>query len=231
MKRALLYSFFFVCFINKAQNPFIPFRTSLQIENYHAAQKILDSCSFAKYQQDSVLFYKGLLTLKKGNLKGARTICTNLKETYPTFTEVHYLSAMIYFVDQNYGNSISEFGLVIKKDPTHIRALFNRALAFGMLEDYSSAIKDLGDCITLNPNYGFAYYSRAYWFEFTNKINEAKNDYEKSIQLDPKNYDAYFGLAYIYRNQKDTAKACEIISRAISAGSQIAEELKGNFCR
>jgi len=231
MKSFLLYSFFFFCFVIKAQNPFVYFRTTLQNENYQASQKILDSCSFAKYQQDSVLFYKGLLTLKKGNLKGARTICNNLKDTYPAFAEVHYLSAMIYFVDQNYGNSISEFGLVIKKDPTHIRALFNRALAFGMLEDYSSAIEDLSTCISLNPTYGFAYFSRAYWHEFTNKFNEAKSDYEKSIQLDPKNYDAYFGLAYIYRNQKDNLKACETIGRAISVGSQIAEELKGNFCR
>jgi Tfp pilus assembly protein PilF len=76
-----------------------------------------------------------------------------------------------------------------------------------------------------------AYYSRAYWNEFSNKYEEAKADYEKSLQLDPKNYDAYFGIAYIFKNQKEYGKACETINRAIQAGSQIAVELKENFCR
>ena len=231
MKCVILHIFLLGSFFLKAQSPFIIFRANLQVDNYQGSQRILDSCSFAKYQQDSVLFYKGLLTLKKGNVKGARTICTNLKSAYPAFTEVHYLSALIYFLDQNYGSSINEFSTVIKNNPNHFKAIYNRSLAYGMLEDFTSAINDLGSCITLDPNYAMSYYSRAYWYEYTSKYEEAKKDYEKSIQLDPKNYDAYFGLAYIYKNQKDNTKACETISSAISAGSQIAEELKENFCR
>jgi len=231
MKIFVLHILLLIGFLLKAQSPFIIYRTSLQADDYKGAQRILDSCSFSKYQLDSVLFYKGLLILKKGNIKGARAICSSLKDAYPSFTEVHYLSALIYFLDQNYGTSINEFSIVIKNNPNHFKALYNRSLAYGMLEDFKSAIDDLSTCITLDPNYALSYYSRAYWYEYTGKHAEAKIDYEKSIQLDPKNYDAYFGLAYIYRNQKDNTKACETISSAISAGSQIAEELKENFCR
>lgn len=231
MKFNTLYIFLLLGFVFKAQSPFNAFRTSLETDDFKKSQSILDSCSFAKYQLDSVLYYKGLLTLKKGNIKGARTICTSLKDTYPSFREVHYLSALIYFVSEDFGKSIEEFSVILKNDSSHIKALYNRSLAYGLLEDYPSAIEGLSKCITINPVYSMAYYSRAYWQEFKANYTEAKKDYEKSIQLDPKYYDAYFGLAYIYKNLKENDKACETIQKAISAGSQIAEELKETFCR
>lgn len=231
MKRILVNIFLIAVFFSKAQSPFIIVRNNLQTEDLKASQRILDSCSFANYQSDSVLFYKGLLTLKKGNKKGARILCTNLEKTYPAFADAHYLSAMIYFVDEDYGNSIDEFTVLIMQNPLHMKARYNRSIAYGLLDNYLSAIDDLGACIQVDPGFAMGYYSRAYWYEFSGNYAEAKKDYEQSIRLDPKNYDAYFGLAYIYQNQKENTKACETISNAIAAGSQIAEELKDNFCR
>lgn len=231
MRVFILHIVLFSGLLLKAQSPFSTFRASLQADDYATSQRILDSCSFVKYHQDSVLYYKGLLSLKKGNKKSARIFCSMLIGTYPSFSEANYLSALIYFNNENYGSAINAFTEALKFNPGHSKALYNRSLAFGLLEDYENALEDLTACITLNPNNGMVYYSRAYWYEFTGKFMEAKNDYEKSIQLDPKNYDAYFGLAWIYQNQKESTKACETITRAIGAGSQIAEELKENFCR
>jgi len=231
MKFYILNIFFLIGFFSKAQSPFATVRKTMEAEDFKTSQNILDSCSFNKFQLDSVLYYKGLLTLKKGNLKGAKAICASLKSTYPSFTEVHYLAALIYFVSEDFGQSIEEFSVILKHDSTHIKALYNRSLAFGMLDDYPSAIEGLSKCIAINPGYSIAYYSRAYWHEFKGNYAEAKKDYEKSIQLDPNYYDAYFGLAYIYQNQKENDKACETIQKAISAGSQIAQELKEIFCR
>lgn len=45
------------------------------------------------------------------------------------------------------------------------------------------------------------------------------------------NFDAYFDVARIYRNQKENAKSCEVINKAIVFGSQIAEELNQMFCK
>ena len=230
MRVLILYSLLFLSFFSKAQAPFTAVRAGIQSDNFDAAKEVLDSCSFKNYCQDSVLYYRGLLILKKGNLKSARTICSSLQKTYPAFLEAHYLSALIYFVNENYGSSIEEFTFLIKNNPNHLKALYNRALAYGMLEDYLSAIEDLTSCVTISPNYSMGYYSRAYWYEYTGNYTEAKKDYGQSIKLDPKNFDAYFGLAYIYQNEKANEKACEIIADAIAAGSQIAVELKENFC-
>lgn len=231
MRVLILHILLVACSFARAQSPFVNVRTCLLADNFKTAGQILDSCSFIRYQQDSVLFYKGLLDLKKGNVKGARTICNSLKKSYPRFNEVHYLNAMISFTEEDYGRSIEGFSRILKTNPHHMNAMFNRSIAFGLLEDFSSAIRDLDSCISLNPAYAMAYYSRAYWFERTGKFTEAKRDYEKSIQMDPKNYDAYFGLAYIHHIQKDNVKACEILNNAVSAGSQIAAELKENYCR
>ncbi|WP_317899551.1 tetratricopeptide repeat protein [Aurantibacillus circumpalustris] len=231
MRLLILHIFIFFALIIRAQTPFENFRERLQEEDFKTAQSIIDSCSYSNYHMDSVLYYKGLLTLKKGNIRGARTICNNLKKMYPDFFEQHYLSALIYFVNQNYGNCINEFTIVLQKDSMHLKALYNRSLAYGMLDDYTRAIEGLSKCVLYYPNYAMGYYSRAYWYEYSVNYTEAKKDYEKSIALNPKNYDAYMGLAYIYQNEKNSDKACDIINNAITAGSQIAEELKENFCR
>jgi tetratricopeptide (TPR) repeat protein len=231
MKRIAL--FVILCFsvLVKAQSPFAVVRKNMQEGNYSRPLVILDSCTDKNYYKDSALFYKGLVYLKKGNISDAKKNCNALIKTYPAFAEAHYLNGLIQYSDENYGKSIDEFNLALKANPTHIKALYNRSVAFGVLEDYLSAIEDLGTCIELNPNYALAYYSRGYWYEFTGNYIEAAKDYENSIRLDPKNYDAYYGLAFVYQTQKETTKACEVINQAINQGSQIAEELKSNFCR
>jgi tetratricopeptide (TPR) repeat protein len=230
MKKLLLHIFLMLGFITNAQSPFTCFRMHLQTDNFSACQKILDSCSFSKYHEDSVLYFKAMLTLKKGNIKGAKIHAANLQKNYPMFTEVHYLNGLILYTADDYGKSIEEFTTILNQNPKQMKARYNRALAYGMLEDYKSATTDLSTCIEQDSTYAVAYYSRAYWYEFAGKPNEAIKDYETSIRLDPKNYDAYMGLAYIYNNQKDMTKACEVLNKAIVAGSVAAAELKENYC-
>jgi tetratricopeptide (TPR) repeat protein len=215
----------------QAQTPFGRVRTLLPEDDFKTSMQILDSCADKGYFKDSVLYYKCLVNLKKQNSKTAQKNCEELEQTYPQFTEVHYLKGLIYYLDNNYGKSVEEFNIVLKERPSHIKALYNRSLVLGLLEDYPKAIEDLNSCISLNPSYGMAHYSRAYWYEFTGKYDDAIKDYEESIKLDPKNYDAYYGLAYIYQNRKENDKACKVVNQAVTAGSQIAEELREIFCR
>ena len=231
MKKLILCLSLFYCLGTKAQSPMAQVRSNIEAENYGTAQQVLDSCAKTSFQSDSVLFYKGLLALKKNNLPAARKLCTELEKTYPNFQEAHYLSGLIHFLNEKYGKSIDEFNKVLKNNPKHIKAMYNRALASGLIEDYLSAIEDLGTCISLDSTYALAYYSRAYWYEYTGNDLEAKKDYEQCIRLDAKNFEAYFGLAYVYKNLKENDKACETINQAVLAGSQIAEEVKENFCR
>src|ERR1044072_2350229 len=185
MKQLLLYIFLILGLMTSAQSPFTSFRSHLQTDDYSRCQKILDSCSVAKYAEDSVLYFKALMTLKKGNMKGARIHAANLQKNYPTFTEVHYLNGLILYTADDYAKSIEEFTSILNQNPRQLKARYNRALAYGMLEDYKSANDDLNTCIEQDSTYALGYYSRAYWSEFAGKLPEAIKDYETSIRLDP----------------------------------------------
>jgi tetratricopeptide (TPR) repeat protein len=199
--------------------------------DFSRASQVLDSCISKSYQEDSALFYKTLVCLKTGEIKKARKTYGAPYRSYPGYKELHYLNGLIYFSEENYGKSIDEFNLALKKDPKNVKFIYNRSVAFGMLEEYLSAIEDLGDCIKLEPDYAPAYYSRAYWYEYTGNYTGAVKDYETTISLNPVNYDAYLGLANVYKNINEIAKACETINKAMKEGSQVAVDLKDNFCK
>lgn len=228
LKIAITYLFFLLAAFSFGQAPFQRVRTDLN--NYNSIA-LLDSCSNKNYYNDSVLFYRTLINLKKGEYRMAEKNCRKLAKLYPHFSEVHYLRGMLLCSNQHYGKSVTEFNLAIEANPLNVKAFYNRSVAFGLMEEYLSAIEDLGTCIKLNPDYTLAYYSRAYWYEFTGNYVESARDYEKTIRLDPKNYDAYLGVAYTYQNLGEPAKACEALNEAIKEGSQVAEEIKGIFCK
>lgn len=228
MKKALLYVVLLSVVFGRSQNPFNRIRADLKA---YSSTALLDSCAAKNYCPDSVYFYKTLAHLKKGELSQAKKNYKTLAKLYPDFKEIHYLNGMLLFSDQNYGRSVSEFNLAIKANPSNVKALYNRSVAFGVMDEYLSAIEDLDACIRLNPEYVLAYYSRAYWYEFTGNYVEAVKDYEQTIKLDPGNYDAYLGVAYVYQNLGEPAKACDALTRAIKEGSQVAAELKDIFCK
>jgi len=231
MKKLLLITLLALNFSVKSQTVFENVRECILVSSFKPALAQMDSCIAKNYYKDSALFYKGMVYLKINNLKMANAQCALLIKAYPEFMEGHYLNGLILCSEKNYGKSITEFNMVVKKYPNHFRALYNRSIAYGMSEDYKNAVEDLSACISLKPMYSQAYYSRAYWNEFLGDKAKVIKDYETTINLDPKNFDAFIGLAYVYAKQHENEKACEVISRAIKSGSQVAEELKMNFCK
>lgn len=231
VKKILVLFFFSLGLTLKSQTPFLYINQDIGSSQFYKAELLLDSCTEASYFLDSVTYYKALLTLKKGDIKQAKSISMDLKRNYPQFKEVAYVNGLIYFVEGKYQKSISEFNKTIKDNPKHIKAFYNRGQAKGFLEDHWSAIKDLTTCIELAPNFALAYYSRASWYDYLGKKTEAKNDYEQCVKLDSTNFDAYISLASVYSDLRENEKACETINKAINAGSVKAEELKVNFCK
>jgi tetratricopeptide (TPR) repeat protein len=231
LKHIGLFILFAACFQLKAQAPFTIVNKAIATANYYDAETLLDSCKEASYFLDSVLYYKSLLHLKKGDLVLAKKLSAELQLSYSQFKEVFYLRGLINFVEGKYSKSIAEFNKLIKENPKHLKATYNRALAKALLEDHWSAIKDLSTCIEMAPNFAMAYYSRAYWYEYLGKKEKAQSDYEQCIRIDPSSFDAYLGLANVYSELKENEKACETITKAIKAGSLQAEELKANFCK
>jgi tetratricopeptide (TPR) repeat protein len=229
----MLFVYIFICtgLISPSQNVFLTVKQSIEKADFSHASRVLDSCISKKYQPDTALFYKTLVGLKTGQVKNARKTYNTLFKSYPTCKELHYLNGLIYFAEENYGKSIDEFNMALKKDPKNVKLIYNRSLAFGMLDEYLTAIEDLGTCIQMDSTYALAYYSRAYWYEYTGNYPGAARDYETTIRLNPSNCEAYLGLANVYKNLNEMAKACEAIHKAVKEGSLVAVDLKDNFCK
>jgi tetratricopeptide (TPR) repeat protein len=220
-----------LCNITIAQKPFQVVREQLAADSFKRAGTILDSCIKMSYHLDSSYYYKGIMYVRGEKPKSAKQFFDKLEKEFPDFYDRHYLGGLIFFIQKDFGKSIEEFNNVLKTDQNNLKALYNRALAFGLLEDYKTAKEDLTKCIELFPSYALAYYSRGYWSELSGDFPEAIKDYEQAISINPKTYDAYLGLAHTYQLQKNDEKACEVLGRAIAAGSQIAEEIKDSYCR
>jgi tetratricopeptide (TPR) repeat protein len=230
MKTILSLIFFFPLVV-AGQQPFGLVRKHLDHSEYKRVNSLLDSCAVKGFHSDSVLYYQSIAFLKQQKLKYARKSIRKLEKNYPMFSDAEYLRALLSFSEENYGKCIDQFTAVLRKDSLHLKALYNRALAFGMINEFGAAIKDLNALTLISPANPEVFYSRAYWHEYTGNFSEAVKDYESSIKLDPRNYDAYIGLAYIYHSQNDSGRACEVITRAIGAGSQLAGELRDYYCR
>jgi tetratricopeptide (TPR) repeat protein len=230
MKPAIQYLLLLCLVSHTIDGQFSEVRRSLDNDDMKRSSFVLDSVSRQKKFIDSVLYYRALVALKGENMNEAKKNSEKLKEEFPGFN-AHYLNGLINFVKKDLAGSIDEFGKTLQDDPTNVKALYNRALALGLLEDFDSAIEDLSKCLSIHPKYVPALYSRAYWSELSGKFDQARTDYEQVITLDRRNYDAYLGLAHIYQLQKDPVKACEMINTAIAEGSQIAEDLKSNYCK
>jgi tetratricopeptide (TPR) repeat protein len=231
MKRSAIILFLFAFQHLLSQTPFNRVRHYLHDDKTKEAAVVVDSCLIGKYQVDSALFYSGMVNIKFHNLKAARDDYKKLVREYPGYFDAHYLHGLILYASEDYAKSIDEFNKTIESSPHHVKAYYNRALALGMTENYSLCVEDLDKCITLDSTFAHAYYSRAYWKEFMGKFDEAAADYEAVIRLEPRSYFAYFGLAYCWQMRNDNGKACEAVTRAIAAGSQVGDELKDKFCK
>lgn len=214
----------------KAQDIFASARIELE-QGPTGSLTRLDSCLKTGYKRDSALYYRALLQLKSGHYQMALNDISKLQHDFSGFENAEYVKALYYFHIQDFGRCADLLNVIIKRQPQHTKALYNRALLAGMLDDYNSAIEDLTLCISINGNNANYYYSRAYWLEMSGKYTAAIADYEQSIRLDEKLFDAFFGLANCYRLEKNHEMACKTIDRAEQAGSQIATDLRQNYCR
>jgi tetratricopeptide (TPR) repeat protein len=213
-----------------AQNVFMRVKNLMQEGNYKAADRLLDSCQKKRHFPDSTLYYRSMLQSREGKVKQSKRTWRELSEEYPGFGELHFLRGVIAFNETAYGRSIDEFTRAIEINPQHYKAIYNRALAYGMMDEYLFAIEDLGRLLAINPSDANIFYARAYWYEYTGNYTEAAKDYTECLKLDARNFDGYLGLAFSYRQLGEKEKACDAIERAIGAGSQIAGELKETYC-
>ena len=140
--------------------------------------------------------------------------CTSENTTIdPTQSKVHYDLALELAQYSLYQNSLEEFDLAIKFDPSNINAYRKKGLVQFGLKQYGDAEKLFKKAISLDPknvqahiNLGMVKYTTG------DKIN-AKKLWEKSIDLkkDDNDSKAINNLANLYKEEKNYTKATILI--------------------
>ena len=124
----------------------------------------------------------------------------------------------IDFAEENL-NLIEYYSKLIKQNPEHENAFFNRGKEKNELKDYSGAIADFSKVIELNPENEDAYINRANVKNELKDYSGALEDLSKVIELNPNNRIALREMLKIIKKSKTA-----INSKKISLGVYIGEQ-------
>ncbi|MFN8258749.1 MAG: tetratricopeptide repeat protein [Bacteroidales bacterium] len=110
----------------------------------------------------------------------------------------------------------------------------NRALTTNIknetVQDYSSIIEDYNKAILLNPDLAVVYFNRANLRVKAQDYEGAIFDFERTLKLEPDFAEAYFNLALVNIYRQNTARACQLLSKAGELGLKKAYPVIKRYC-
>lgn len=92
---------------------------------------------------------------------------------------------MVYFIESDYDQSISDFSQAIKYDEQNVMALNNRGLAYRMTHQFNLALKDFERSLQKNPFQHETYHLRALTYVDIDDLSKALEDCEKTLNIKP----------------------------------------------
>jgi tetratricopeptide (TPR) repeat protein len=125
-----------------------------------------------------------------------------------------------------YDAAIADASKAIYLSPRYPAPYFNRGNSYFKKEDYSGALRDYSKAIELDPAQAEFYFNSGLAHFKMGQEDAAADQYRKAIAADPKYNAAYYNLAAHFSARKDTAKALELLEKAVKAGFADAELMK-----
>ncbi len=98
----------------------------------------------------------------------------------------------------DYQAAIGEFTRAIRRDPTCVDALCNRALVYAALGNLGPAASDLAKVVEIRPTYVEAHVRQARLHAAINEHEEAIADLTRAIEIDPRCAEAYFQRSLVH---------------------------------
>ena len=183
--------------------------SALRIQDTDTAQSLVEMLTKGAPDAWPTLHAGTLLSLSKGDKKGAYKIATQAIENYPEKAEALTLYASI-------ASAVAKKDEVIDK-VTNACAKANTApchmILAGLLE--SSGKKDdahaqIKEAIALEPDNEILYHALAQFYARTNRVNKALDEYESILNKNPDDLKAAMMLALINQNQGKTTDAKKV---------------------
>ncbi|MCK5450530.1 MAG: tetratricopeptide repeat protein [Candidatus Omnitrophica bacterium] len=146
----------------------------------------------------------------------------------------YYMKGNDLFTEKNYNDAITEYNKVIKLDPEHIYACYQRGASYFNIGGYEKeAIRDSNKVIALDPDYesGVAYGMRGGSYYALGEYRLAIMDYDEALKrgLDDALIHADKGTAFL--NLGDYESAFEVYKRvlALNPGGRVEKIVRKNL--
>jgi tetratricopeptide (TPR) repeat protein len=94
---------------------------------------------------------KGESLLDLQQFESARLHFKKVVETYPNFAEAHNKLATVFFLLEEYENSVTECKITLKMNPYHFGAWHGMGLCLFKLARYSEAIESFKSALEIQP--------------------------------------------------------------------------------
>ncbi len=112
------------------------------------------------------------------------------------YTEYLFQQGLASLVFGDYEEAISTFEQILKRDPNHIDAMNNIAIAFSELGKNEEAISYYDQILEIDPNNSLTWNNKGYLISQSGKYEEAISYYDKALEINPDYIDALYNKAF-----------------------------------
>ena len=120
-----------------------------------------------------------------------------------------------------YQAALAEFTRAIRRDPTSIDALYNRALVCLAIGNLGSAASDFGRIVEIRPDFIEGHISRARLHAAMNEHDQAISSLTKAIEIDPRCAKAYFQRSLVHYTKGEYRKAWDDVRKIQGLGVSV----------
>jgi len=188
---------------------------------------VLEHCDWLYHQLSKfeVLPDKGMpLTQWMDESEGWQNVVVGIRKTIQKMqTQSVLQQGNVQVMLGRLDRAIAIYSNIIKIDPYHVFAYYNRGVVYSKKGEFSLAIRDYNKTIKLKPNYAKAYNNRGLACYDEGKLDLAFKDYNKAIALDPKHVYAYINRGNAYHKKGEFNSAIKDHSKAIELDSSDAD--------
>jgi predicted TPR repeat methyltransferase len=159
--------------------------------------------------------------LNSGFTGEALQACQNLNLKHPNHPEIHQLSGIAHFMNQDWDQAIQCFEAVLTQDPKNVAALNYLGDLAIEKNDLTSAESYFQSAVKNSPDDLGSLQRLAYIYHRLENATEAAEIYPKIISIDPNSAENYLNYGYALFKNEHLQEAVEEYRRAIKLNPEL----------
>lgn len=167
-----------------------------------------------RYEEAVEVYQKALIEnndhgIKMSMLAAQKLMKDKANKEYinPEIAEEHRQKGNALFKEGKHPDAIKEYNEGLRRDPTSVAIMSNRAAAYLKLMDPNTALKDAEKCIELDPKFVKAFGRKGNCHHMMKEYHKAMKAYEDGLKIDPTNKDCLDGKSRTMTTIQSSAHA------------------------